>query len=237
MMVYYAYEPDDHSLEAAWHHGVPNQRWGVRNGPPYPVQSGTKVRFAKSKMTESTRARYKKEHGGSLSKEQKRELIESRMPRQLHRLAVSRLSDEQLKNRVARLELESKYKKLLYESRHGGGSETKKKDNSEKKTESTLGKFGDTLTTELVKLGADYAKTRLNQHAANVSARKQPRADYLADKKRAEYESRAKSDRARNTNTKALNDFTDTGRRIFTAFESTRESGDIPWGYDDDLPY
>lgn len=38
------------------HHGVPNQKWGVRNGPPYPVKRGGDVHYNVGKMTAKTKA-------------------------------------------------------------------------------------------------------------------------------------------------------------------------------------
>lgn len=46
----------DNSNDALSHHGVPNQRWGVRHGPPYPVQRGREVRYSVGKMTEKTKS-------------------------------------------------------------------------------------------------------------------------------------------------------------------------------------
>lgn len=37
------------------HHGVPNQRWGVKNGPPYPVKRGHDVHYSVGKMTDKTK--------------------------------------------------------------------------------------------------------------------------------------------------------------------------------------
>lgn len=33
-----------------WHHGIPNQRWGVRNGPPYPLDKKTSARVKAGKI-------------------------------------------------------------------------------------------------------------------------------------------------------------------------------------------
>lgn len=38
------------------HHGVPNQKWGVRNGPPYPVKRGSDTHYNVGKMTAKTKA-------------------------------------------------------------------------------------------------------------------------------------------------------------------------------------
>ena len=37
------------------HHGVPNQKWGVKNGPPYPVKRGHDVHYSVGKMTDKTK--------------------------------------------------------------------------------------------------------------------------------------------------------------------------------------
>ncbi len=236
-MVYYAYAPDDYSANSAWHHGVSGQKWGVRNGPPYPVQSGTKATFAKSKMTKSTLANFKKQHKAVSSEERKR-LVESRMPRPLHQLAVSRLTDEQLKARVERLELEKKYKNLLRESRGGGsGKETEKKNKGEQQTKSGLSKFGELLVSELVvKPAATYAQARLTTHAANVAQRNQAKVDYKADLRRQKYENKAAKKKATSVSTAAS--CTQTGKRVLNAaFSVSGERGNVAWGYDDDLPY
>lgn len=42
------------------HHGVPRQKWGVRNGPPYPIQRGRETHYNVGKMTEKTKEGLKK---------------------------------------------------------------------------------------------------------------------------------------------------------------------------------
>lgn len=183
-MVYYAYELDDYSEESMWHHGVSGQKWGVRNGPPYPVQSGTKVRFAKSKMTESTLRAVKRKNADD---RQNSRHIDSRFLK-TNKILISRLSDDEIKKRIARLELENKYKDLLYENKYGKkGQESKKKDKGEQKTQSTLGKVGETLATELVKGAVGYANQRMNARAENKATISKAKAEYEANRKARDY--------------------------------------------------
>jgi len=51
------YVGSDLNGDSLSHHGVPNQRWGIKNGPPYPVQriSGKAATYSISKMTEKTK--------------------------------------------------------------------------------------------------------------------------------------------------------------------------------------
>lgn len=74
------YEVDEYSGDGMtsndWmeHHGIPNQRWGVRNGPPYPIQRGHNVRYAIGKMTEKTKSILGKDaRNGSGSRQERRE--------------------------------------------------------------------------------------------------------------------------------------------------------------------
>ena len=42
------------------HHGVTHQKWGVKNGPPYPIQRGHGVRYNVGKMTSKTKSNLQK---------------------------------------------------------------------------------------------------------------------------------------------------------------------------------
>jgi hypothetical protein len=114
-MIYYAAEldlPFDLS-----HHGVPGQKWGVQNGPPYPVRSGTKVKFVKSKMTKETKKNLKtsKKVATADSTANAVKKKQSDDDGNFRRVAVrvSSLTDDQLNKRIARLKLEKEYKQLL----------------------------------------------------------------------------------------------------------------------------
>lgn len=214
-MVYYAYELDDYSEESMWHHGVSGQKWGVRNGPPYPVQSGTTVRFAKSKMTESTLRAVKnkiKEERAS-----KKQHVDSRYLK-VNKILVTKMSDEDLKNRISRLKLENEYKKLLYENKHGKkGEESKKKDEGEKKAKSIIGTIGETAVTELIKGSSNYLNQRLASKTSTKIKIKEAKDAYKADRKLKEYENRAHYDSVRANTKDWLNspfDKTEAGKEV-----------------------
>ena len=75
------------------HHGILGQRWGKRNGPPYPL-SGSKKHSRKKSSDDSEK---------SESKSDKKK--ENTNPR--------KMTDQELTDRIKRLELEKKYSKLM----------------------------------------------------------------------------------------------------------------------------
>lgn len=54
------YVGSDLNGDSLSHHGVPHQKWGVKNGPPYPIQRGHDVRYNVGKMTDKTRKTFEK---------------------------------------------------------------------------------------------------------------------------------------------------------------------------------
>ena len=76
--------------EELYHHGILGMRWGKKNGPPYPLSNSDKSSLEKS-------LDYK------TKKQKKRKSKDS----------IKDLSDSELKEKIARLELEKKYKDLL----------------------------------------------------------------------------------------------------------------------------
>lgn len=46
-----------------YHHGIPNQRWGVRNGPPYPLDQKRHRRIVSGKQDKEIKKYDKKKHG------------------------------------------------------------------------------------------------------------------------------------------------------------------------------
>lgn len=48
------------------HHGIKGQKWGVRNGPPYPLNGGTYSRGHTPKDRTFSKSRYKKKHTDSV---------------------------------------------------------------------------------------------------------------------------------------------------------------------------
>lgn len=135
-----------------YHHGMPGQKWGVRHGPPYPVSRGSDgrarnlVSVSKRQMTSSTRSQY-----GGVKKTDKKERTladEINSVRKKKKIRVSRLTDEQLRERIARLELEKKYKELV----RGTTDKKAQKQTSEGKKVlyQTLGKIGEMTAKTVV---------------------------------------------------------------------------------------
>lgn len=133
----------DFSGNALSHHGVPNQKWGVRNGPPYPVQRGRDVRYNVGKMTEKTKAGLQKagkitasgakavgnavKSGGSKISSSFKKWKESKKTElaikptdsallknwQKKQLRISDMSNQELQQRIDRKRLEESYKRAL----------------------------------------------------------------------------------------------------------------------------
>lgn len=72
------------------HHGIDGQKWGVRNGPPYPLDSGSKS---------ASERKYRTDKGYHKNKPNKKK-------------PVSRMSNEELQRRIDRKELEKRYADL-----------------------------------------------------------------------------------------------------------------------------
>lgn len=118
------------------HHGVPKQRWGVRNGPPYPLQRGREVHYNLSKMTGKTREALEKagkvgkskvaSAGQKISssfknwKEGKKADLAVKPTNnalmknwQKKQLRISEMSNQELQQRIDRKKLEETYKHAL----------------------------------------------------------------------------------------------------------------------------
>lgn len=149
------------------HHGVPNQKWGVRNGPPYPVKSGTPTHYAPGKMTTVTRKTL--ESAGKIAKKsasavgnaaktvakktsssfkkwkesKKEDLItkdtNSTLMKnwQKKQLRISDMSNQELQQRTERKKLEEGYRRAL----RGDFSDPKTWNKSSKNANSDKGKL------------------------------------------------------------------------------------------------
>lgn len=125
------------------HHGVPNQRWGVKNGPPYPVKRGHDVHYSVGKMTDKTKTGLQKagkitasgaKAVGNAAKnivkktsssftrwknEKKLDLATKPTDNALmkswqkHQLRVSDMTNEDLQKRIERKRLEEGYRRAL----------------------------------------------------------------------------------------------------------------------------
>lgn len=85
------------------HYGIPNQRWGVRHGPPYPVVRGAGGKpkltsVVKSKLKESAESRAESQ---AAKKKAKADAVERAKQRRLDKKAEKEVSDrEKLRERV-----------------------------------------------------------------------------------------------------------------------------------------
>lgn len=81
------WEPTEEFL---MHHGIDGQKWGVRNGPPYPLEKGQKKKYRTDKG-------YKKRPDSSYSHTDR---------------SVNDMSNVELQKRIDRKELEKRYADL-----------------------------------------------------------------------------------------------------------------------------
>lgn len=160
------YVGSDLNGDSLSHHGVPNQKWGVRNGPPYPLQRGKEVHYNVGKMTEKTKAGLRKagkitssgaKAVGSAAKtvakkasssfqkwkeNKKAELAikdtDSKLMKnwQKKQLRISDMSNQELQQRIDRKRLEETYKRAL----RGDFSDPKTWSKSAKDAKSSGGK-------------------------------------------------------------------------------------------------
>lgn len=75
-----------------YHHGIQGQKWGKRNGPPYPLEGAGKPGLPK------------KEHRNSDKKDSDKE-------KKVHKSSSS-MTDEELREAINRMELERRYRQL-----------------------------------------------------------------------------------------------------------------------------
>lgn len=80
------------SSDELWHHGIEGQKWGKRNGPPYPLDQGQKSQAERKYRTDGG---HRQDH--SQPKRNKK---------------VSEMSNRELQKRVNRKQLEQQYKDL-----------------------------------------------------------------------------------------------------------------------------
>lgn len=194
-------EPD--SLE---HHGIAGQKWGVRNGPPYPLiaKAGRTVHYNVGKMTEKTKEAYRKAKATRTAKveakntakvakaEAKKSAKESKAnnisavgPKKFSKSKqrISEMSSEELKARIERLKLEEEYRKYL----NGGQPQQKKASNGKNAADTILKAYGDTAFKKVLdevaigvaKTGVEYASKALMNKLERDNARKKNAADYV----------------------------------------------------------
>ena len=84
------WKPSVTSREVLIHHGIDGQKWGVRNGPPYPLESGHKIAGKRKYRTDKG---YHKNQNGS-------------------KKPVEKMSNDELQRRIDRKQLEKTYREL-----------------------------------------------------------------------------------------------------------------------------
>lgn len=203
------YVGSDLNGDSLSHHGVPNQKWGVRNGPPYPVRRGHDVRYNIGKMTEKTKSglrktsealksgaksagtkvkssfqRWKNNKKADLAiKETDNRLLKNWQKKQLR---ISDMTNQELQQRIDRKKLEESYKRAL----RGDFSDPKtwkksskdaKSGDGKKAAESILKKVGDAAVEGLAKgLSSKIEQTMTTKAKAKV-ARREARRDAIAE--------------------------------------------------------
>lgn len=87
------------SPDELYHHGILKQKWGKRNGPPYPLSSSQKSSAEKkAESKSSTSSESGKDSGDSSSK------------------SVKEMSNDELRDAINRLQMEKQYKLLITEA-------------------------------------------------------------------------------------------------------------------------
>lgn len=87
-----------------YHYGIAGQKWGKRNGPPYPLNSST------MSSSEKKANKGKRSFSGTI-KSKREEMRQARYERK--KSTIKSLSDEELNKRINRMKKENEYSKLL----------------------------------------------------------------------------------------------------------------------------
>lgn len=102
-----------------YHHGIKGQKWGDRNGPPYPLDSGQKSSAETDRKVGSTINVKKSENssGGKNSAKSEtgsKENEESEAAEKKKTKKISEMTDEELRAAISRVQLEQQYRQLTY---------------------------------------------------------------------------------------------------------------------------
>ena len=199
------YSGDSEPGDFLEHHGIAGQKWGVRQGPPYPLvaRAGRTIHYNVGKMTEKTKAAYQKTKAAAASRktakaEAKAAKVQAKVAKKEAKKAkdsniadvgpkkfakskqrISEMSSEELKARIERLKLEEEYRKYL----NGGQLQSSKVAGGKAVTnvllnaygQSTIKKVADELTLGLVRVGTTYAQESVKSHVSRVNQRRQAR--------------------------------------------------------------
>lgn len=94
------------SMSELYHHGIKGQEWGVQNGPPYPLNSGSSSSKKKKKFG-SKKAKDTIDTSKELSPEDKEKVIRSGNVK-LVKSASPQLTNNELERAIKRIELNEK---------------------------------------------------------------------------------------------------------------------------------
>lgn len=98
------------------HHGIKGMNWGVKRGPPYPLQSGIRTKIKKVTQAAKNRVEQNRKQRAA-RKEAKEARRRAKNPTLQDR--ISAMSDEELRQRTERLRLENAYKRELPNEKQG----------------------------------------------------------------------------------------------------------------------
>lgn len=111
--------PDEYLM----HHGIKNQKWGVRRGPPYPLENGIqtkvkKVTNAAKKRSEENQAKRAARTAAKTEAKQRKQNANAEKKETLQD-KINKMSDAELIERTNRLRLENAYKQQLPKEKEG----------------------------------------------------------------------------------------------------------------------
>lgn len=120
--MYEEYYGDNDYRDYLEHHGIKNQKWGVQNGPPYPLNAEGKASF-RDKLEERRKqkkklVRLKKARKARAAKIKAQKREEEQVAKSKVRLGrtnlkdLKKMSDKEVRERIARLKLEEELRKL-----------------------------------------------------------------------------------------------------------------------------
>ena len=166
-----------------YHHGILGQKWGVTNGPPYPLDSdistgsrlkkifsrdkgGEEVKKTKEEKDQIARAKALKKENKKMLKESKRDTVTSKAVKK-----AKVMTDEELRAAVNRLNFEKQYANLekdLVELSKKNPTLAQKVKNSIKKTlKNQISKTGTTIlnsaTQEINKKISGIVKDKMDE--------------------------------------------------------------------------
>lgn len=174
-----------------YHHGILGMKWGVTNGPPYPLDSdistGSRLKkiFSRDKggkeeKNQSVNAKVIKKENKKMLKESKRDTVTSKAVKK-----AKGMTDEELKKAVARLNFEKQYanleKDLAELSKKNPTLGQKVKESIKKNLKEQLNKTGktivNTVTNELNKQISNAIKENVPEIINNKTVIKSDSGD------------------------------------------------------------